>query len=42
MPRHTTLDVTLRYTALLTDDLVDEHRQHSPVAHLLGTSQRRR
>ncbi len=37
-----TLAVTLYYAALLTDDLVNEHRQHSPVAHLLGKSQRRR
>ncbi len=33
---HTTLDMTLRYSALLTDDLVSEHREHSPVAALLS------
>ncbi|MDP9354156.1 MAG: tyrosine-type recombinase/integrase [Chloroflexota bacterium] len=37
---HTTLDVTLRYAALLTDDLVKEHELHSPVAALLSRSRR--
>ena len=33
---HTSLDTTLRYAALVTDDLVNEHREHSPIAGLLG------
>ncbi len=33
---HTTLDMTLRYSALMTDDLVSEHMEHSPVAALLS------
>ena len=33
---HTSLDTTLRYAALVTDDLVNEHREHSPVAALLA------
>ena len=32
---HSSLDTTLRYAALVTDDLVNEHRDHSPVACLL-------
>ncbi len=33
---HSSLDTTLRYAALITDDLVNEHREHSPIANLLG------
>jgi site-specific recombinase XerD len=33
---HTSLDTTLRYAALVTDDLVDEYRDHSPVAARLA------
>lgn len=33
---HSSLDTTLRYAALVTDDLVNEHRDHSPVAAILG------
>jgi site-specific recombinase XerD len=32
---HTSLDTTLRYAALVTDDLVDAHREHSPVARIV-------
>ncbi len=39
---HTTLDVTLRYAALLTDDLIHEHQEHSPVATLLPRSRSKR
>ncbi len=38
---HTTLDVTLRYAATATDDLGQEHRVHSPVAHIAGSAWRR-
>ena len=33
---HASLDMSLRYSALLTDDLVDAHAKHSPVASMLG------
>ncbi len=39
---HTSLDTTLRYAALVTDDLVNEHREHSPVATLLTRPRSRR
>ena len=32
---HTTLQVTLRYAQLVTDDLVDGHKQFSPITRLL-------
>ncbi len=32
---HTSLDVTLRYAHLVTDDIVNEHRKHSPVDRVL-------
>lgn len=37
---HSSLDVTLRYTAMLTDDLAAEHAAHSPVASLLARPRR--
>ena len=37
---HTSLDTTLRYAAMVTDDLVNEHREHSPIAGLLGSKRR--
>ena len=37
---HTSLDMTLRYSALLTDDIAREHHEHSPVASLIGGSRR--
>ena len=33
---HTSLDTTLRYAALVTDDLVNEHAEHSPVQAMVG------
>ena len=39
---HASLDVTLRYASMLTDDLVAEHRDHSPVAGLVGQRSVRR
>ena len=33
---HTTLDMSLRYAALMTEDLVNDHKAHSPVAKLLN------
>ena len=33
---HSSLDVTLRYASMLTEDIVNEHNDHSPVAGLLG------
>ncbi len=39
---HTSLDTTLRYAALVTDDLVNEHRDHSPVAALLPSTRSKR
>jgi site-specific recombinase XerD len=35
---HTTLHTTLTYVAMTSDDLVAEHRQHSPVAAMLRKS----
>jgi integrase/recombinase XerD len=32
---HTTLHTTLTYVAMTSDDLVAEHRQHSPVDAML-------
>lgn len=32
---HTTLDMSLRYAAFMTEDLVNDHKAHSPVAALL-------
>jgi integrase/recombinase XerD len=32
---HTSLDMTLRYAALVTDDLVSAHRDYSPISRLL-------
>ncbi len=37
---HTSLDTTLRYAAMVTDDLINEHREHSPIAGLLGAKRR--
>ncbi len=39
---HTSLDTTLRYAALVTDDLVNGHREHSPVAAVLPPSRFKR
>lgn len=33
---HSSLDMSLRYAALMTDDLVNDHAKHSPVAALLA------
>lgn len=33
---HTSLEMTLKYSAMLTDDIKDAHEASSPVAHLLG------
>ena len=33
---HTSLDMTLRYAALVTDDLVSAHRDHSPLNRLVN------
>ena len=33
---HTSLDTTLRYAALVTDDLINEHAEHSPVQAMTG------
>ncbi len=33
---HATLDMSLRYSALLTEDIVASHRAHSPVEAILG------
>jgi integrase/recombinase XerD len=33
---HTTLNTTLTYVAMTTDDLVMEHRDHNPVQALMG------
>lgn len=35
---HTSLDMSLRYSALMTDDLVSDHAKHSPVAGMLSRS----
>lgn len=32
---HTTLDMSLRYAALMTEDLVNDHKAHSPVTALV-------
>ena len=32
---HTSLDMSLRYSALMTDDLIADHAKHSPVAGML-------
>lgn len=32
---HTTLDMSLRYAALMTEDLQNDHAKHSPVTALL-------
>ena len=32
---HTSLDMSLRYSALMTDDLISDHAKHSPVAGML-------
>lgn len=37
---HTTLHTTLNYVAMNSDDLVAEHRQHSPLGGLLGKGRR--
>ena len=33
---HSSLDMSLRYSALMTDDLIQDHARHSPVAGLLS------
>lgn len=33
---HTTLDMSLRYASVMTEDLVNNHKPHSPVATLLN------
>jgi len=38
---HTTLDVTMRYAALVTADLAAEHAKHSPVAGLVSRNGKR-
>jgi integrase/recombinase XerD len=33
---HSSLEMTRRYVALLDEDLVDAHKKHGPIDHLLG------
>ncbi len=35
---HSSLDTTLRYASLVTDDLIHEHEEHSPVMALISRS----
>lgn len=39
---HATLDMSLHYSALATDDLIASHRAHSPVEAVLSSAARRR
>jgi site-specific recombinase XerD len=39
---HASLDVTLQYAAMVTDDLINEHRDHSPVANLPQSTRKRK
>jgi len=33
---HSSLEMTRRYVAMLDEDLVDAHKKHGPIDHLLG------